>query len=40
MINLAKYMGYFALQSSVQKLPNRLRCRLGFGLGWAQGSIY
>jgi len=27
------------LQSSAQKQPNRSRCRLGCGLGWAQGII-
>jgi len=28
------------LRSYVQKRPNRSRCRLGFGLGWAQGILY
>jgi len=28
------------LRSSVQKRLNRSRCRLGYGLGWAQGSMY
>ena len=27
------------LRSSVQKRLNRLRCRLGCGLGWAQGIV-
>jgi len=28
-----------SLQSSVQKWPNRSRCRLGCGLRWAQGIV-
>jgi len=28
------------LQSSVQKQLNRSRCRLGCGLGWAQGIMW
>ena len=28
------------LQSSVQKQLNQLRCRLGFGLVWAQGIMW
>jgi len=27
------------LPSSVQKRRNRSRCRLGYGLGWAQGTM-
>jgi len=35
-----KYYRVDPLRSSVQKLLYRSRCRLGYGLGWAPGSMY